>query len=86
MAVPRFVNLSEEVVNATEEKSIAKRTKDATEVSRTLFKSKMWKFSPIELNKLVKTACLSWYEYSTQLEQNMNKAFSITEFRKHLAI
>lgn len=41
MAVPRFVNLSEEVVNATEEKSIAKRTKDATEVSRTLFKSKM---------------------------------------------
>ena len=43
-ATLRFCKVSEEVVNAIEENSIAKSTNDFTEFSRTLLKRKIWSF------------------------------------------
>ena len=43
-AALRFCKVSEEVINAIEENSIAKSTKDFTEFSRTLLKRKIWSF------------------------------------------
>ena len=46
-----------------------------TEENLILKSAKAVMFLRIELNKSAKTACISWYEYSSQLQQNMFHAF-----------
>ena len=87
MAVPRFFNVSEEVINAKEENSIWKSTKDVTEFDGTLFKSRMWIFCWLNKINLLK---LSVY-LDTSDQQNYNKTCEIfssftTEFESTWAI
>ena len=87
MAVPRFFNVSEEVINAKEESSIWKSTKDVTEFDGTLFKSRMWIFCWLNKINLLK---LSVY-LDTSDQQNYNKTCEIfssftTEFESTWAI